>query len=442
MTSHDVLSVEPALLTWADPFYPDGVLPQSVRAALRKQLDEPAIVHYTDADGSPSLRAAIARWFTRSTHVPCDADHVIVTAGSTTALYFAMSVLLHPGDEVIVTDPGFPDYVSDCRRLGLIARGLPLLAEDGYQIREPALESVISERTRAIVLANPLNPMTTVLDRVSCETIATVAARHDLLVINDEAFADHVFGAGAAGTLDASRISAGERPFVSLASMPQLRSRCLTVRSLSKGYGLSGLRIGALIGASGHAATSSGYSTDLIAQLRPLVEDQLGAPPTFAQIAAEAALDDESLLPSIRAEFTARAALVREILGAVDGVRVTPIDSGFLSWIDVSAFGGGDVVARALREQAGIAVQPGSHYVLCGALSDVAGTVVADDHNDHAASATRAGENAATDVAASAIARAEREAAGFIRISQGAYRDRDRLAAVLRRLAATLASLR
>lgn len=432
MTSHDVLSVEPALLTWADPFYPDGVLPQSVRAALRKQLDEPAIVHYTDADGSPSLRAAIARWFTRSTHVPCDADHVIVTAGSTTALYFAMSVLLHPGDEVIVTDPGFPDYVSDCRRLGLIARGLPLLAADGYQIREAALESVISERTRAIVLANPLNPMTTVLDRVSCETIATVAARHDLLVINDEAFADHVFG-DAAGE---------ERPFVSLASMPQLRSRCLTVRSLSKGYGLSGLRIGALIGVSGHVATSSGYSTDLIAQLRPLVEDQLGAPPTFAQIAAEAALDDESLLPSIRAEFTARAALVREILGAVDGVRVMPIDSGFLSWIDVAAFGGGDVVARVLRERAGIAVQPGSHYVLCGALSDVAGTVVTDDHNDHAASSTRAGENAATDVAASAIARAEREAAGFIRISQGAYRDRDRLAAILRRLAATLVSLR
>lgn len=299
---------------------------------------------------------------------------------------------------------------------------------------------VAGERTRAIVLANPLNPMTTVLDRVSCETIATVVARHDLLVINDEAFADHVFGAGAAGTLDASRIAAGERPFVSLASMPQLRSRCLTVRSLSKGYGLSGLRIGALIGASGHAATSPGYSTDLIAQLRPLVEDQLGAPPTFAQIAAEAALDDESLLPSIRAEFTARVALVREILGAVDGVRVMPIDSGFLSWIDVAAFGGGDVVARALRERAGIAVQPGSHYVLGDALSGAVADTMTDDH-DGCASAVSCESEDADDVQ-SAIARAEREAAGFIRISQGAYRDRDRLAAILRRLAATLASLR
>lgn len=66
---------------------------------------------------------------------------------------------------------------------------------------------VAGERTRAIVLANPLNPMTTVLDRVSCETIATVAARHDLLVINDEAFADHVFGTGVVGTLDAARIA-------------------------------------------------------------------------------------------------------------------------------------------------------------------------------------------------------------------------------------------
>ena len=194
------------LLTWADPYYPDGRLPGSVREAITRHLDGGLAAHYTDALGLPSLREAIAARFPASATVAPHANQVIVTAGSTTGLYFAMSVLFGRGDEIIVTDPGFPDYLSDCAGLGLTPVSLTLRAGDGWQIDEDALEALVTERTRGLVLANPLNPTTTVLTRGSAEAIGRVAARHGLLVVNDEAFpvillyAMYVLTAGAATT--------------------------------------------------------------------------------------------------------------------------------------------------------------------------------------------------------------------------------------------------
>lgn len=358
------------LLTWADPYYPDGRLPGSVREAITRHLDGGLAAHYTDALGLPSLREAIAARFPASATVAPHANQVIVTAGSTTGLYFAMSVLFGRGDEIIVTDPGFPDYLSDCAGLGLTPVPLTLRAGDGWQIDEDALEALVTERTRGLVLANPLNPTTTVLTRGSAEAIGRVAARHGLLVVNDEAFADHILV---------------DRPYVSLRSVPGLADRTLTVRSFSKGYGLSGLRVGALIG-----------TEPVMGRLRPLAEDRLWATASLCQLAAEAALNDDSLLGPITEDFRARAALVGRILGGVPGVRVSPIESGFLSWLDVSALGGGDAVTRRLAER-GIAVQPGSHYGKAGA--------------------------------------------GYIRVSQGAYRDRARLEQVFERMAGALRAM-
>ena len=181
-------------------------------------------------------------------------------------------------------------------------------------------------------------------------------------MVNDEAFADHILV---------------DRPYVSLRSVPGLADRTLTVRSFSKGYGLSGLRVGALIG-----------TEPVMGRLRPLAEDRLGATASLCQLAAEAALNDDSLLGPITEDFRARAALVGRILGGVPGVRVSPIESGFLSWLDVSALGGGDAVTR---------VQPGSHYGKAGA--------------------------------------------GYIRVSQGAYRDRARLEQVFERMAGALRAM-
>ncbi|MCI1211362.1 pyridoxal phosphate-dependent aminotransferase [Bifidobacterium tibiigranuli] len=396
------------LLTWADPFYPDGRLPASVLEALRSERVAACGAHYGDVAGLPSLRQAVAGRLAAVFGYPIVWEsQVLITPGSASALYLAVSLLASPdsevqgddsgnGDvrggehgsdmcdgkqsvaasdtglrrEVIVPDPGFPNNAHDCAAHGLTAIPLTLDAENGYQITVEQLERVVSERTCAIMVTNPANPTTTVLTRESCEAIAQVAERHNLTVINDEAFADHM--------LDG-------REFLSVAALPSLRDRCITIRSFSKGYGLSGLRVGCMV------APASVFDAAV-----ELADDLYGAAGTIDQIAAEAALRDSQLLDEIGKEFQARAQLVRDIVGEVDCVRVEPIESGFLSWIDVSRLGGGDVVAAALRD-AGIAVQPGSHYGPVGA--------------------------------------------SHIRISQGAYRDRHRVEGVLRRLAEVLRSL-
>ncbi|MCI1674310.1 MAG: pyridoxal phosphate-dependent aminotransferase [Bifidobacterium tibiigranuli] len=393
------------LLTWADPFYPDGRLSASVLGALRGERVAACGAHYGDVAGSPSLRQAVAGRLAAVYGYPIAWENqVLITPGSASALYLAMSLLAsviqgdgsgnggvrggeHDSDiregehgaaasdtglrrEVIVPDPGFPNNAHDCAAHGLTAVPLTLDAEHGYQITVEQLECVVSERTCAIMVTNPANPTTTVLTRESCEAIAQVAERRNLMVINDEAFADHV--------LDG-------REFFSLAALPSLCDRCITIRSFSKGYGLSGLRVGCMV------APAPVFDAAV-----ELADDLYGAAGTIDQIAAEAALRDSQLLDEIGKEFQARAQLVRDIVGGVDCVRVEPIESGFLSWIDVSRLGGGDIVAAALRD-AGIAVQPGSHYGPAGA--------------------------------------------SHIRISQGAYRDRRRVEGVLRRLAEVLRSL-
>jgi aspartate/methionine/tyrosine aminotransferase len=325
------------VLAWADPYLPDGHLPQSVADAMRGAVDAGEGSHYDLPVGSDDLRRAIADKVGRRLGRVIDPErNVLVTPGSDSGLYFALMSVLSPGDEILVPTPCYPSNLAIPDLLGATAVIVPLRATDNYQIDVDDLIQATTENTRALILTLPNNPTTTVQRPEVMTRLAEFLTERDLLLICDQAFEDLVFDG-----ID----------MIPPAALPELWQRTISVHSFSKGYGLSGLRVGYLI-ADEHL-------------LQPLLASAvlvLGAPNTLAQVGASAALGDDTLLPANFDEFEARRTLLHSALTDIPGVTMRPSESGILSWIDVSALGTALDVARHLRDSAGVIVNEGDAY--------------------------------------------------------------------------------
>ena len=325
------------VLAWADPFGPDGALPSSVADAMAGAIRSGIGGHYEPPTGESNLRAALARRVGARLGRTLDPDrHVLVTPGSDSGLYYALAAVLSPGDEVITFTPSYPSNIATTELLGAVPVLVPLKAEDGYRLDPADVASRITPHTRAVILTHPNNPTTTVHDRDHLRALASIIVEHDLVLICDQAFEDHLFDGAE---------------FTSPAALQGMWERTLSVHSFSKGYGLSGLRVGYIVG---HERL-----------LEPLLQAAvlvLGAPNTLAQIGALAALEDETLLPSYRAEFDGRRRQLFEALHDVPGVRLAPAESGILSWVDISQLGSAADVARHLQVHARVLVNEGDAY--------------------------------------------------------------------------------
>ena len=331
-----------ANMAWADPFAPDGALPPSVLAAMRQTLERAAAGHYVMPIGDAALREIIARRLTARDGVPVEADrNVVICPGSDSGLLFAMMPFLEPLDEVLIPDPSYPSNFLNARLLGAVPVSVPLREEDGYQLRLEDLQARLTGRTKMVLLTHPNNPTTTVFRRESIEALRDFVVRNDLILVSDQAFEDHIFDG---------------IEFVSPCLLPGMWERTVTVRSISKGYGLSGLRIGYLV-ADDH----------IMDVLYGAAVNVMGAPNTLASAGARAALTDESLLPAYYERLRRRRDLAYSILSAAPGVRMRPAESGILSWLDVSRLGTDAEVADWLLARCKIMVNCGSAYGAQGA---------------------------------------------------------------------------
>lgn len=342
------------ILAWADPFGPDGPLPRAVAAAMASAAATGTGGHYEPPTGYPELRAALAATVGPRLGRELDPErHVLVTPGSDSGLYYTLSALLEPGDEVLVPTPSYPSNLMAPRLLGATPVAVPLLANQGYQLDVDALARAVTDRTRAVVLTHPNNPTSTVHRPDRLHALAELVVDRDLVLVSDQAFEDHVYDGV---------------PMVSPASIPELWERTVSVHSFSKGYGLSGLRVGYLVA-----------HERLLEPLLAAAVLVLGAPNTLAQVGALAALRDDTILPGYARELEERRTYLHHHLRDVPGVRMRPAESGILSWVDVHALGSATAVAAHLRERAAVVVNEGDAYgpggeghlrIVHGALGD------------------------------------------------------------------------
>lgn len=325
------------VMAWADPFYPDPAIPESVKKTMMEALESGIPAHYTMPIGMLELRQALAQHITEATGLPIDPSrNVIVTPGSDSGLLYAMMPFLNEGDEVMVPDPSYPSNFLNPTLLGAVTVPVPLREEDNYQPNIEEFRKRLTPKTKMVLITHPNNPTTTVFRREAMEELCRFIVENDLILVSDQAFQDHIFDG---------------IEFVHPAALPGMWERTLTVCSISKGIGLSGFRIGYIYADDAIMDTLYGGAVNV-----------LGAPCTLSSIGAIAALKDKQHLANTFTRLERRRRIAYEKLHDIPGVNMAMPESGILSWLNISQLGTEEEVCARLQEEARILVNQGEPY--------------------------------------------------------------------------------
>src|SRR5215207_8534516 len=166
---------------------PDFDTPGHIIQAAQHAL-EAGFTHYGPGVGLPELREAVTRYLKRWRNIDVDPSRVVVTPGGKPVMFFAILALINPGDEVLYPDPGFPIYESMARFVGGKPVPMPLREERHFRFDPDEFRSLVTDRTRLIIINSPHNPTGSVLTRDDLEVIADVARERDLMVLSDEIY--------------------------------------------------------------------------------------------------------------------------------------------------------------------------------------------------------------------------------------------------------------
>ena len=315
---------------------PDFDTPSNIRAAAQRALDAGA-THYAPYPGIPELRAAIAEDFSARRGMAVAPDSVFVTVGGKGVMYYAIMALVDSGDEVIVPDPGYPIYASVTRFAGGTAVPIPIRQQNDFRLDIDELASLVTSRTRMIVLNSPANPTGGVLTRDDLERIAAIAREHDLVVLSDEIYSRILY----------------EGEHVSIATLPAMAERTIVLDGFSKTYAMTGWRLGYAI-----------VPETLAFAFGRLIINSVSAATTFAQVGAvEALRGPQDAVDAMLAEFRARRDLIVDGLNSLPGITCLRPRGAFYVFPDVSGTGRtGDEIAHLLLHDAGVSVLSGTAF--------------------------------------------------------------------------------
>src|SRR6185295_9092980 len=297
------------ILSVGDPdFDTPAAITDATIAALRA-----GDTHYSDLLGLEELRAAIARRVQAKTGQATTLDNVAVMAGAQCGLFASALCLLAPGDEVIVPEPMYVTYEATLQAPGAGIVPVPQRPENGFHLDPKDVARAITPRTRAIFFATPCNPTGAMMPRATLEQVAALARQHDLWVVSDEVYASLTFG---------------ER-HVSIASLPGMAERAVTINSLSKSHAMTGWRMGWMVAPKA-----------LIAHIYNLSMAMLYGLPTFLQRGAVVALEqDLAEVEVMRATYQRRRDMAVARLNQVPGLSCLSPDAGMFMMLDVRGTG-------------------------------------------------------------------------------------------------------
>jgi aspartate aminotransferase len=319
---------------------PDFDTPANIREAAKRALDA-GYTHYPPYFGLPALREAIAADAQARKGFPVDPGHVVITPGAKPIMFYAMLALVEAGDEVIVPDPGYPIYESMARFSGATPVPLPIRMAHEFRADVDELESLITPRTRIVVLNSPANPTGGLFTRDDIVHIAELAERHDLIVLADEIYGRIVY----------------EGEHVSIASLPGMPERTIVLDGFSKTYAMTGWRLGYAI-----------LPEALMHPFGRLIINSVSGTSAFSQMAAvEALTGSQGPVEEMVEEFRARRDLVVDGLNAIHGIRCLKPSAAFYVFPDISATGlTGAQLAERLLNEAGVCVLAGTAFGTLG----------------------------------------------------------------------------
>ena len=315
---------------------PDFDTPSNIREAAKRALDGGA-THYTSTVGIPELRAAIAADATVRKHFAVSPDRVVVVPGGKPVMFFTMLALIEEGDEVIYPDPGFPIYESMINYVGGTAVPCPIRQENAFRLDPAELASLVTPRTKLLILNSPANPTGGVSTREDLEQIAAVAREHDLIVMADEIYGRILY----------------EGEHVSIASLPDMVDRTIILDGFSKTYAMTGWRLGYAI-----------VPEKLVMPFSRLLVNSVSCTNAATQWAGvEALTGPQDPVLAMVEEFRARRDLIVDGLNAIPGVSCLRPSGAFYAFPDISGTGlSGAELADRLLQESGVSALAGTAF--------------------------------------------------------------------------------
>lgn len=311
--------------------------PQHIKDATIAAL-QAGHVHYSDLQGLPELRQAIAEKLRRKNAIDVTPDEIIVTNGLTQASFAAFMAFLDAGDECLLLAPYYPQHIGKAELAGARVTVAPLDAVNNFSINRELIEPHITDATRAIALINPCNPTGRVYTRSELQILADLAQKHDLLIFSDEVYEEITYDGAA---------------HVSIAALPGMKERTITMSAFTKAYAMDGWRLGYI------AADAA-----LIGPLMKITTSEVTHVNTFIQHGALAALTgDPFVLASMIDRDRARRDLVVSRLNQMPGVTCAPVEGTIYAFPNITATGlTAQDCADQLLTTTGVVVEAGSFY--------------------------------------------------------------------------------
>jgi len=287
--------------------------------------------HYTTVNGRIELRDAIARDHQARSGQMVGPDNVVALAGAQCAIFSTLQCVAGPGDEVIVPEPAYVTYEASVQAPGPSFVTVPQPAQNGFRPDIDAIRAAVTKNTRAIFFATPSNPTGVVMTRDELQAIADIAIEHDLWVISDEVYGALTF----------------ETQHISIASLPGMADRTVTICSLSKSHAMTGWRVGWVVA----PLVMAGH-------IGKLALCMLYGLPGFIQHAAVEALDHGTDdVARGRDIYRKRRDLALSLLGNTRGLRCLSPEAGMFLMVDVRATGlSPDEFATQLYAHTGVSV--------------------------------------------------------------------------------------
>lgn len=308
-----------------------------------KQAAEKAIkrgeTHYTVNAGILELREALSEKMAVKKGVKYNpAGEIIITSGGVEALFLSFKAIINPGDEIIVGTPAFPNYFGQITLCGGKIVMVPLLEEDDFCYNVENLRKAVTDKTKAILINSPSNPIGSVTGEAILREIAKLCVEKDLYLITDEVYQDFIYT---------------DTPYFSIATCPGMKERTLIVDSFSKSYAMTGWRCGFVLGPEA-----------IISQMVKMQESVVSCVNTPTQYAAMAALEGpQDVLKEMLAQYDENRKMVLEQVNQMKNVSIKMARGAFYAFMNIKETGmTSEEFALDLLDKEHVVVVPGSGF--------------------------------------------------------------------------------
>ena len=316
---------------------PDFDTPEVIKQAANRALAN-GNVFYTPNYGTPELRQAIADKLKRDNDIDYKAEEILVTIGVGEGTYAAVAAFTEPGDEILVPDPVWLNYIHVPHFFGTVPVSYKLREENDYQIDLAEIEGLITPKTKMLVINTPGNPTGVVQSMETLEKLAEIAKKHDLIVVSDEIYEKLVY--------DGAK-------HVSIAALPGMKERTITLNGFSKCYSMTGWRLG--------------YVAAPVEFIKAMVRVHAyinTCAPSFVQEAGITALEKaEPDVQEMVKEYQRRRDYAVSAINSIDGLSCKTPGGAFYIFVNIKSLGRSSAeVANYILEHAKVATVPGSAF--------------------------------------------------------------------------------